>query len=242
MPPKSDLNPVVPRLSSNDIELKVEEVIKHFDASLLTAAKPTPILEFAVETKRQFGVDFRADVDLGHSSTGKKYLGQFRVKPRGIFIDASLQGSDRLPFILAHEYGHLVLHRKVDPVRSGYATSTIEDTEHDFATGKKILSTPRDWIEWQANRFASAILMPRATFSDALIDFHKEQGIRRNVGIVVVNGTPSSQADFAHVVGHLSDVYGVNRTNIECRLRDLELLQDHREAPTRHISELFKEE
>ncbi len=147
-----------------------------------------------------------------------------------------------MPFILAHEYGHLVLHRKVDPVRSGYATSTIGDTEQDFVTGKKILSTPRDWIEWQANRFASAILMPRATFSDALIDFHKEQGIRRNVGIVVVNGTLPSQSDFAHVVGQLSDVYGVNRTTIECRMRDLELLQDHRIAPTSHISELFKEE
>jgi hypothetical protein len=159
----------VPHLSSNDIELKAEEVIEFFEKAILSSARITPVSEFARETKRRFGVDFRDDVDLGHGPTGGKYLGQFRLKPRGIFIDISLKGTDRVPFVLAHEYGHLVLHRHIDPVRSGYTTSSLNDTEHDFVTGKKILRTSRDWIEWQANRFASALLMPRATFSDALI-------------------------------------------------------------------------
>jgi Zn-dependent peptidase ImmA (M78 family) len=232
----------VPQLSSNDIELKAEEVIKFFDPAILASAKPTPVREFALETKRRFGVDFRDDIDLGSGGAGRKCLGQFRIKPRGIFIDVSLNGSDRLPFVLAHEYGHLVLHRHIDPQKSGYSTSSIEDTEYDFVTNRKRFLTPRDWIEWQANRFAAALLMPRATFSDSLIDFHKSQGIQRNIGVVFVDATASSRHEFGLIVGHLTEVYGVNRTNIECRLRDLELLQDHRSPSTHHISELLKEE
>jgi Zn-dependent peptidase ImmA (M78 family) len=232
----------VPQLSSNDIELKAEEVIEFFDRSLLSSYKPTPIRDFALKTKQQFGIEFRTDLDLGFSSPGRKCLGKFRIKPRAIFVDASLDGTERFPFVLAHEYAHLVLHRKIDPLKSGYSTSSIDDTEFDFATGKKILMSPRDWIEWQANRFASAILMPRRTFSGALIDYHKSQNIRRNIGIVVVNKTQTSQNELRITVSHLAIVYGVNRTNVECRLRDLELLQDHRNPGTRHISELLKEE
>lgn len=232
----------VPRLSSNDIELKAEEVIKYFDASPLKVATHVPIRDYALLSKQRFGIDFREDIDLGQSSTGRKYLGQFRLKPKGIFVDVSLKGSDRAAFVLAHEFGHLVLHRHIDPEKSGYSTSSIEDTERDFITGKKMLSTPRDWIEWQANRFASALLMPRATFSDSLIDYHKEAGIRRNVGVIYVDASTPSMRDFYLAIAHLSNIYGVNHTNIECRLRDLELLQDHRIASTKHVSELLKEE
>ena len=232
----------IPQLSANDIEVKAEQVIKYFDLNLLSTPQAVPIREFASQTKHKFAIDYRTDIDLGTGPGGKKCLGQFRTTPRGIFIDQSLEGSDRFPFVLAHEYGHFVLHRKIDPVKCGYTTSSLDDAEVDFVTHKKVLTTPRDWIEWQANRFASAILMPRATFSDALIDFHKQQGWNRQIGVVIVNATQQSRRDFNHTLGALSLVYSVNRTNIECRLRDLQLLQDHRNPETRHISQLFKED
>jgi len=232
----------IPRLSSNEIELKAEEVIRFFCERVLDSAQPTPVREFVVETKRRFGVEFRDDLDLGQGASGRKYLGQFRIKPRGIFVDVSLKGSDRVPFVLAHEFGHLVLHRRIDPLKSGYSTSSIDDTEMDFVTGKKILRTPRDWIEWQANRFASALLMPRATFSSALINHQKSQDLKRNIGIVYVDATAPSRRDLDLTLAHLGSIYRVNRTNVECRLRDLELLQDHRNASTQHISQLLMEE
>jgi len=231
----------IPRLSSNDIELKAEEVIKFYDERVLNFAQPSPVREFALETKQRFGVDFRDDLDLGQGASGRKYLGQFRIKPRGIFVDVSLKGSDRFPFVLAHEFGHLVLHRRIDPLKSGYSSSSIDDTELDFVTGKKILRTPRDWIEWQANRFAAALLMPRATFSDALVSYQKSKDIKRNIGSVYVDATTTSLRDLDRTLVRLAIVFGVNRTNVECRLRDLELLQDHRNASTHHISQLLME-
>jgi hypothetical protein len=231
----------VPKLSSNDIELKAEEVIEYFDKGLLSSARPTPVRVIAEESKRRFGIDFRTDMDLGLSATGKKCLGLFKIRPRGIFIDASLDGTDRLPFVLAHEYGHFVFHRAIDPVKVGYADTAIADGELDFVTNRKLLSSPKDWIEWQANRFASALLMPRSTFSDSLINYQRQVGIRRNVGSVYVDTTPSSQRDLILVLDHLGRLYGVNRTNVECRLRDLEILQDHRNPSTRHIADFLME-
>jgi Zn-dependent peptidase ImmA (M78 family) len=233
---------VVPKLSSNDIELKAEQVIEFFEKSVLHGARPTPLLDFARSIKQKYGVDFRTDLDLGGEGPSKKLLGLYRPKPRAIFIDRSLEGTNRQPFVLAHELGHYVLHRDLDPKKSGYTDSVIGDTEFDMMTLKKILSTPRDWIEWQANRFASAILMPRATFSDALISYHRDAGIKRNVGIVVVNKTLPSIADFQMTLARLADKFGVNKTNVEYRLNDLDLLQDLRGTKSSHIAQFFKEE
>ncbi len=236
---KPNDNQTIPKWWSNDIELKAQEIIEFFDATILDKPKHTPILEFVEETKRRFGLMFRCDIDLG-AHKGRKILGSFSPKPRSIYIDISIKDTERFPFILAHEFGHLVLHRRIDPVKSGYAGSQIDDTEHDFVTGKKILITPRDWIEWQANRFASAILMPRMTFTDALIDFQKSIEIKRNIGKIVLANN-SSYPDFNKSVLHLSQLYSVNKTNVECRLRDLEMLDDLRNKDVQHISELLME-
>lgn len=135
----------------------------------------------------------------------------------------------------------VTLQRRIDPVESGYSGSKINDTKHDFITGKKILITPRDWIEWQANRFASAILMPLVTFIDALIDFQNSAGIKRNIGKIFLDNRRSSYTDFKNYVSHLKKLYSVSKTNVECRLKDLEILIDLRKKDIKHISELFME-
>ncbi len=239
---KPNDNQTIPNLSSNDIELKAQELIEFFDATILDEPKQTPILEFAEETKSRFGLIFRCDVDLGVHQADRKILGRFGPKPLSIFIDVSLKNTERFPFVLAHEFGHFVLHRRIDPIKSGYAGSQINDTQHDFVTGKKILITPRDWIEWQANRFASAILMPRLTFINVLVDFQISIGIRRNIGKIFLENQNCSLSDFNECRSHLSRLYSVNKTNVKCRLKDLEILVDLRKKDTKHISELFMEE
>ena len=231
-------------LSSNYIELKAEEVIECFDSSILNRACPTPIQDFAEQSKKRFGIQFRCDLDLRCNGAGHKIQGAFCRKPMGIFIDASMVGTDMFKFILAHEFGHLALHRYKDPVKCGYSTSRLNDSEKDLVTGKKLLLSPRDWMEWQANRFASAILMPRATFKDALIDFQRSAlgDIRVNFGTIVLEDKDYSIRDFENAVSHLSHLYQVNRTNVKCRLRDLEILQDLGDKDAQHISQLFKED
>ena len=233
---------LIPHLSTNEIEVKAEEVIEYFNPDLLKKAQAIPIYHFVEETNKKFGIQFRCDLDLGTNKSGNKILGKYRIKPSSIFIDNSLRETDRFPFVLAHEYGHLILHRSIDPQKIGYTDSLIEDTHYDLVTGKKILETPKDWVEWQANRFASALLMPRSTFINALIDFQKTRGINKNIGIIYLDNLPYSLAEFRNNLSHLAILYGVNRTNVEYRLNDLEILVDLRTKNVKHISELLKEE
>lgn len=111
-------------------------------------------------------------------------------------MDKSLDGDLRQKFVIGHEFGHLVLHRNLLIKIKGYADVDIADSEKDIVTGKKILLTPRDWLEWQANRFSSAILMPRRTMLSALIDVQKSLEIHRNMGQIYLDEQAYSFRDF----------------------------------------------
>ena len=94
-----------------------------------------------------------------------------RILPNTILVDKGLYDphyEHMFRFTFAHEVGHALLHRKfcadLDNMKA-YAEQgsirAIQDTRERFAhTDKYRLQTERDWLEWQANAFASAILMP----------------------------------------------------------------------------------
>ena len=109
-------------------------------------------------------------------------------------------------------------------------------------TGNKILKSDKDWLEWQANAFSSAILMPRATIGDAVVHIQAEMGINRNLGRIILESKGYSISDYQRVQGQLALLYGVNATNVDCRLRELRILRDRRTKNVSHISELLKEE
>ena len=63
------------------------------------------------------------DADLGTSEGGRKILGRFYISTRTVVIDASLEvDSPRWRFTVAHEIGHLVLHRSMRLADSGVVT------------------------------------------------------------------------------------------------------------------------
>lgn len=232
----------IPSLSANDIEQKVEEVIEFFNPSILHEPCETPLLFFVEETAKKFIFSYDLSQDLGVNLHGHKILGKFRFKPREILVDKSLAGDLRQKFVIAHEFGHLVLHRNLLIKKDGYADVDIADSEKDLVTGKKILLTPRDWLEWQANRFASAMIMPRRTLRAALISVQKSLDIHRNMGQIYLDEHAYSFRDFQRTLEMLQNIYQVTKANIEIRLSDLNLLIDVRGKSTKHISELFMEE
>jgi len=232
----------VPVLSANDIEQKAEEVIEFFQKEILYTPCETPLLSFIDETSKKFDFTYDLSSDLGNNSHNHKILGKFRFKPRAIYIDKSVNGDLRHKFILAHEFGHLVLHRNILVKRDEYVNVDITDVEWDFSTGKKILVTARDWLEWQANKFASAILMPRITLYAALIKVQQSLDIHKNLGQIYLDEQKYSFRDFQLTLEKLQEIYQVTKTNLEFRLNDLGILIDTRGKDTKHISELFMEE
>jgi Zn-dependent peptidase ImmA (M78 family) len=233
----------IPILSGKDIDKKAEEVIKYFDETLLRKPQRTPILEFVDSLKADHGLHFDFNANLGTTSDGIKILGKTILKPLMIFVDQSVVNGVRFESVLGHELGHVVFHRKVNLTRSGYSDGEFEDSEIDFTTGKKILKTPRDRIEWHAKRFSAAILMPRSTVPAAVIEKQREIGINPNrMGPVILDNTQSSKNDFNKIRSHLHLIYGASVESVEYRLSDLGWLIDHRDFNCRHISALFSTE
>jgi len=232
----------VPILSADAIELKAEEVISHFDDTILDNPQRTPLLEYIEDLHKRF--DLRRDYSrsLGKTKHGKVILGKTQFKPLGLYVDISLVNDPRFNFVLGHELGHVVLHRFVDIKKTGYEEQEIIDTKIDFFTGKKNLQTPRDWLEWQANYFSSAILMPRLSIMKAVLLKQKEMDFKRYLGRIILEAKAYSVANYKKIQEHLALVYSVNATNVECRLKDLGILIDRMNINVQHVSELFTTE
>jgi len=231
----------VPRYSAQDIEKKGEEFLTLFDEGILEKPGPTPFGAIAKRLKEEYGIVIDFDTDLGFIKSGAdKIIGKFLFKPRSILIDNSLLNDiPRFNFTFAHEIGHLVLHRKLK-LKADFDPHEISDTKRDLITGKKILRSPRDRIEWQANKFASSILLPRLTVIDAVIEKQQEMDIRKNTGLIYLEDKYYSRRNYQSVVDSLRQVYQASKTAIEYRLKDLGILIDRRDQNTRHISELLR--
>ncbi len=232
----------VPVLSADDIDLKAEEVISFFDEGILNEPQQTPLLDFVEELHNRFNLLRDYSYSLGATKYGSVILGKTQLKPLGLYVDVSLHDDPRFNFVLGHELGHVVLHRTVDIKRTGYEEQELIDTETDLVTGKKNLRSARDWLEWQANYYSSAILMPRASVVSAVVTKQKELDIKRNLGRIILEAKQYSVNDYRQVRMHLENIYGVNATNVECRLKDLGILIDRMNLNTKHVSELFTTE
>ena len=232
----------VPILSADAIELKAEEVISYFDNQILDTPQRTPLLEYIEDLHKRHNLRRDYSKSLGRTKHGNVILGKTQLKPLGLYVDISLANDPRFNFVLGHELGHVILHRFIDIKKTGYEDQEIVDTEIDFVTGKKNLRTPRDWLEWQANYFSSAILMPRLSIMKAVLQKQQEMGIRRNLGRIILEAKEYSVADYKKLQAHLALVYSVNVTNVECRLKDLGILIDRMNLNVQHVSELFATE
>jgi Zn-dependent peptidase ImmA (M78 family) len=231
----------VPFLGRNDLEDKAEEVIRFWDEGLLHTPKSIPLLEICQKLEREFQVQFHYDADLGVvSGDKKKVLGKCLPDAMRIYIDRSLSDQlERFNFTLAHELAHLTLHRGLS-LKKPLEQDTDERIERDLVTGRKLLRTPNDRIEWQANALAAAILMPRATVRHSVLIRQKEIGVNNNAGFVFVENIPYSIRDLEDMKSWLSLVYHVSRTVAEYRMDNLGILIDRRNQSVKHISELLR--
>lgn len=156
----------VPVLRACDIENFAIEFLNKFAPECLSKP-PTPIFEILNKLNGQYKVGIVLHSDLGHKGT-KKVLGQIKVNrelsKNTIYIDREFlenTEANRYKFAIAHEIGHLVFHSKEKlnlPDDENNSKGQMIDTDSNFwSYGPKV---PRDWVEYHANNFAAAILIP----------------------------------------------------------------------------------
>jgi hypothetical protein len=106
--------------------------------------------------------------DLRHRFGERGLLGATVVPERAIYIDKSLdpthfpEREGRYNFTLAHEIGHWCLHRLSAPDRPHLLLDSFDCDPADLH-GRR---------EWQANHFASCLLMPFGMLREAWLSRH----------------------------------------------------------------------
>lgn len=211
-------------LSGDAIDERATKLLLHFKENYFQFLRPTYIRDIAVflQDKHQIQFDFTAS--LGFGSDGGKIIGAFNPIKKIILIDASLSTDEsKFNFTLAHEFGHLALHRNIKLV---YEIDDEKSTSDTLALKEKC-RTDSDWMEWQANRYAAALLLPKTMLEQKLINVQREMGISK-VGHIVVNEHPSSYAEYSLILSILSGYFKASITAVRIRLQNLQMVTDYR--------------
>ena len=222
-------------LDGADIERLGARFLRRVAPEVLTSPVFTPVAEIALRLQAAGLCTFSFDEDLGSTVEGYKYLGRCDVRRKHILIDRSLQHDDpRFVFTLAHELGHLYLHQKVDLEALALGSEGITDSSRDLVTHRIEAARPRTLLEWQANRFAAAVLVPSQTLGMGLEAVQRTLGITRRLGSVWLDRQPATWRDYRRIVDGLSERFHVSRAVVRYRLQELGLVyHDASRQPTR---------
>lgn len=205
------------KLSADDIEEKVEKI----QGKLGVLSKPIEIEPLLLKLKEVYGLKILLDREIT-SVNGEKLLGYFDVSNDTIFINKGIVDTNRFLFTLGHELGHYFLHNQLKMNQEVY--DDFEDSNYDWFLGKHELKNDKNWIEWQANKFSSAFILPKSLFTGHVFLFRKLIGIRRHNQIYLDN-QPVNQDDFYKTVNYLVNTFGVSKTSIIYRLEGLNLIK-----------------
>lgn len=186
----------IPILSKEDIEEIVLNILMDFDFNAILNCGEFDIDGFAeryLKTEidyqylsndgRYLGMFLYNDSDkvivYNKENDQAEYLPS---KARTIFIDSSLlndKNDHRLRYTLGHECGHALLHscifeyNNIDYSFRKFSEPYIQCRSANVGEIKKEVCDwlDEDWIEWQANYFCSALLMPKQAICSVAEDF-----------------------------------------------------------------------
>ncbi|MEN7549051.1 ImmA/IrrE family metallo-endopeptidase [Rapidithrix thailandica] len=200
------------------------EQIENFALSILrdynNLNSPIKIEEFKkyLEQKHKLKFDFTKNLE---TVNGKKITGYFDLENNSILIDKSIISTEKFPFVLGHELGHFFLHSELKVNQERY--NDFEDSKYDFFTDRHQLVNGKHWIEWQANKFAIALFLPKDLFFPYLVAFRKSIGISRP-HYIYLDDQPINKKDYRETVEFLSQHFGISKTAVKFRIENLDLI------------------
>ena len=168
------------------------------------------------------GLTVHRNVRPDEEAASKGILGRVSFTPPSIEIFSDPTGVRRERFTLAHELGHLLLGHGDYLRAESFDTQDVEKTEKDDLESDIIQR-----LEWQANRFASSLLLPRQRFIQSARTTVESMGLRdKGFGLIYRDHQHENQRNYMSITTALMDEFAVSRTVVELRLKVLGLLCD----------------
>lgn len=142
---------------------------------------------------------------------------------------------NRLRTTLAHELGHVIIHNPLWQREFSKLQLPFDTTEKriQICKRKTLFSKDEpnyehyDWIEWQANYFGSALLMPKKALYKFYKKFTTERGIRSQIS--------EESSDASDLISMLSQAFQLSNEAVRVRLKQMKILvsqEDITNSPT----------
>lgn len=208
---KPKLQMIVPYLVNSDIELQTESLldsIGYFSGYV----RDDKLSSFVSEN---YGLSLVLDARLPAG-----VLGAIDFAKNEISIDVTqCVTKDRARFTLAHELGHYILGHGAYILRERCYDSHLEEKRNDVSI-KDIMR-----LEWQANQFASFLLLPKKQFVRAFQEQARIRGIsNRGFGALFVDEQSCNKAALNLVTHSLMKQFSVSKTVVIIRLKQLGII------------------
>lgn len=219
----------VPWLSKKTIADAAAGVIAGYEAKINRPVQPPIPVEAIIE--RGLGVKL-GFVDLRKKLELNDVLGAIYIKDELICVDQSLAqypNEGRLYFTFAHETGHWVLHRRL-----------IDQAHRHGCEDILIFCRLKDAkkpVEWQADYFASCLLMPAAAVKEAFCTIYGSKPLvlynlkSSYCGPICFDPCVENWPILAATVKDAGNFTNVSKQAMIIRLQDLGLVKN--EAPAR---------
>ena len=210
----------VPLLTQDKIESLAEVFLNIYSANVFSKPQDTPLIKIMNELENHGKLNFDSKSRL-ESKGNERILGKTIFSKKLVLIDKSLRPNEpQFNFVLGHELGHLFLHtrKKIIDDHKEFINFS-EDGVRNFLLYPHKTFSVRNQIEWQANAFSAAILMPRKSFSRGLINIQTKMGVHRNIGIIYLDNSIHNKSVFYKTIEDLSQLFNTSRSATNLRHR-----------------------
>jgi Zn-dependent peptidase ImmA (M78 family) len=162
-------------------------------------------------------------------------LGRIAFKPAEIVVFDDPTSLYRWRFTLAHELGHLLLGH------GAYMESECVDTKDvDTEDYRDLESDDIARLEWQANYFASCLLLPRNALITSTIEQARLLDLRdRGHGLIYLDHQPVNTRNYYLLTSALTARFAASRTALKIRLKTIGLLNDA-SAPVTNFASAYR--
>jgi Zn-dependent peptidase ImmA (M78 family) len=166
-------------------------------------------------------------------------LGRLSFKEKRIYIyPCNHANKEQERFTFAHEIGHIAL---------GHASYMTEEssTDKEVTTSRLALDVNNvgaiGRMEWQANYFASCLLLPRSNVETLTRSIATKIGLRdRGFGLLYLDHQPENQTQCRRVIREIRNTFKASYSATKYRLQDIGLLTDNTEQiATRDLTKGF---
>ncbi|MEP7735996.1 ImmA/IrrE family metallo-endopeptidase [Vibrio parahaemolyticus] len=149
-------------------------------------------------------------------------LGSIDFSKNEIKIDTTqCETKERARFTLAHELGHYILGHADYILRESCYDSHLDEVRNDVSI-RDIMR-----LEWQANQFASSLLLPKKQFVRAFLEQARTRGIHnRGFGALFVDDQYCNKELLNLVTLSLMKQFNVSKTVIIIRLKQLGIMHE----------------